>query len=183
MSRPRTKPNLGANIVLDITQPILDKVKSEIVDRGCHPYDCMYHVTTAEAINIPHGYIKVDGTGVSITRRTDYREHALPPKVMRKNMLLFDRYYLEYVKWLKGKRKDKGEPNFPIKPHKVRLTFYKTTKVHKASEDRKEKINEARRIRKANNKANGVKEKVYDLHKRVLGLAMPEGFVKELAAI
>ena len=50
----------------------------------------MIKVSTKRALNLAHGYIHVDATGVSISRNGKYREKAFLPRSAVKQMLLFD---------------------------------------------------------------------------------------------
>lgn len=126
------------------------------IDDGmsCDPNKCMIKIATARAVNVPHGYIKVDATGISITRRTDWREKAFLPKAAVRNMLLFD----------------KPDTRKTVKPFTFTAIFHKTTQVVRSSEERKARINLLRRRRAA----AGIKPKKYTLHMRVRGLSTPK---------
>lgn len=137
-----SKTNLSTKVRISVTQADID------VGKGCDPNKCMIKLAVARAINIPHGYIKVDATGISVTRRTTYREKAFIPRTALKNMLAFD--------------KDKTA----VRPFAFTLTFHKTTKVYKASEHRKEQIN---RNRRENNPPS--RNRKYGLAKRIQGIA------------
>lgn len=167
----RSKANMSKVVHGEVSQEMIDLAK------GCDPHKCMYKLAVSMAINVPGGYIKVDSSGVSITRRTDFREKAFLPMNMIKNMLLFDEYKRQMEAFRKGKREEK--PICPVKPHKFKLTFIKTTKVYRSSEERKEQINKARRKRKE----EGRPDRKYYLHKRVAGLSAPMDIHKRLDAI
>jgi hypothetical protein len=134
---------------VSVTQDDIDKGKCGDQNK------CMIKISVARAINVPHGYVRVDATGISVTRRPDYREKAFIPRQALANMLRFD--------------KDKDS----VKPFYFWLVFHKTTPVAKASEQRKEAIN---RNRRENDPPS--KRKKYHLNKRIAGIAID----KELAA-
>lgn len=121
--------------------------------KSCDPNKCMIKIAMARAINIPHGYIKVDATGISITRRTDYREKAFLPAPVVRNMLLFD----------------KPDTRNTVKPFSFTAIFHKTSRVVRSSEERKARINLLRNRRLA----AGIRPKKYTLHRRVRGLSAP----------
>lgn len=138
----------ATNVRVYVSQHDIDDGKS------CDPNKCMIKIAVARAINIPHGYIKVDATGISVTRRTDYREKAFLPKAAVRNMLLFD----------------KPDTRNTVKPFSFIATFHKTSRVVRSSEERKARINLLRRRRAA----AGIKPKKYTLHMRVRGLSAPK---------
>ena len=146
------KPNLNKRVTIEIR-------REHITEGACgDPNKCMIKLAIAEAIRVPHGYIKVDARGVRLTRRKDYREGAFLPMVAYKRMLAFDR----------------GEA---IEPFSIRLTFVKTDLVKKpASAARKAQINAAREQRKA----SGRPDKRYTLSKRLSGIAFTSEAAKEL---
>lgn len=144
-------PNLAKSIAIQITQHDIDEGKCR------DPNKCMIKIAVARAIDVPHGYIKVDATGVSVTRRTTYREKAFLPHNALINMLRFDQ---------------KQE----VKPFRFKLIFHKTSKVYKASEHRKAQVNAAR----AKRKAEGRPDKTYNLHQRVAGIAIDREMAAEI---
>src|SRR5262252_7260123 len=150
-------------------RPVLDKrvrVSVTALDikwaKGCDPNKCMIKVATARAINVPHGYIRVDSTGVAVTRRNDFREKAFLPRVAVKAMLMFD---------------DETTRDL-VKPFSFWLEFHKTSRVHKASAERKEAINAARRARVA----AGNPDRRYTLTKRIKGIAITQELAEEIDA-
>lgn len=144
-------PNLGKTVMINVTAHDIEEGKCR------DPNKCMIKLAVARAIDIPHGYIKVDATGVSITRRTDYREKAFLTHNALINMLRFDQKQ-------------------QVKPFKFKLVFHKTSKVYKASEQRKAQVNAARHKRKA----EGRPDKKYNLHQRVAGIAIDSTIAKAI---
>jgi hypothetical protein len=113
----------------------------------------MIKLAVGRAIGVAHGYIHVDATGISVTRRDDYREKAFMPLRVYKRMLMFDN----------------PDTRSRVKPFSFWLTFHPTTKVVKRD---KRAVNAARRIRVAAARARGEKPKVYSLAKRIAGVAI-----------
>jgi hypothetical protein len=111
------------------------------------PTDCMIHHAVKRTIG-GHGYVKVDGRGVFITRRSDYREHAVLPKIAYQNMRKFDR----------NKKS--------VSPFDFYLDFNKTTKIHKYSREQIEKREVTRRKLRKDGKL-----KKYDPSERYVGIA------------
>lgn len=128
----------------------------EVAECG-KPTKCMIKVALKRALNLSHGYIHVDATGVSISRNGSYREKAFLPRKAMVNMVLFD--------------KDKSL----VKPFKFQLTFMKTTKVHKYDDETMKRKIERK-------KANGNSKKRYDIRSRVIGMAIAGGGQAQLAA-
>jgi hypothetical protein len=94
------------NVKITVTQ-------ADINSATCaDPTHCMIHFAVKRAIG-GHGYVKVDARGVFVTRRDDYREHAVLPKHVYQKMLQFDR--------------DKSS----LRPFSFTLKFKKTTKIQK----------------------------------------------------
>ena len=152
------KPNLAKTVIINVSNG--DIHNSEC----CDPNRCMIKVAVARALRIPHGYIHVDSTGISVTRRNDYREKAFLPKVAQRKMLQFDG------------EKEARKLGLPSKVTAFRFTavFHKTTKVVKSTEARKARINELRNARAA----KGIKPRKYSLHSRVVGIAFPADLIK-----
>ena len=141
--------NLRKEVTISVTQHDIDEGKCK------NPNKCMIKLAVARAINIPHGYIKVDATGISITRRNDYREKSFLSHNAIVNMLRFDQ-------------------NKEVRPFRFKAVFHKTSKVYKASDHRQKQVNAARKKRIA----EGRPDKKYNLHQRIAGVAID----KELAA-
>jgi hypothetical protein len=140
----KSKPNLNRKVRVIVRQAHIDE--GECRD----PNKCMIKLAVAEAIGIPHGYIKVDARGIKITRRKDYREAAFVPEQAYKAMLAFDQ----------------GQP---VEPFTMTLEFHKTTRVYKNTDERRQQINAARRQRKA----EGKPDRTYSgPSKRLIGIAM-----------
>jgi hypothetical protein len=116
----------------------------------CNPRHCMIKLATSRAIRVPHGYVHVDATGISITRRIDYREKAFMPRRALAQML----------------RIDNGET---VKPFNFWVEFHPHGRIRKRD---KEKVNAVRRVRNAALRAQGKKPKTYSLRKRLIGVAM-----------
>lgn len=146
-----TKVNLKKNVRVHVTRRDIEEGKCT------DPNKCMIKLAVARAINIPHGYIRVDSTGVSITRRNDYREKAFMPRTAVVNMFRFD-------------NKQQIEPFYFV------LKFVKTTRVHKATAERREKVNQAR----ARRKAEGRPDRQYSLAKRLRGVAVTAEMAAEI---
>jgi hypothetical protein len=146
------KPNLNKRVTVEIR-------REHITEGACgDPNKCMIKLAIAEAIRVPHGYIKVDARGVRLTRRKDYREGAFLPMIAYKKMLAFDN----------------GQT---VEPFSIRLNFVKTDAVKKpASAERKAQINAARATRKS----SGRPDKKYTLAKRLRGIAFTSEAAKEL---
>lgn len=145
------KPNLAKHVLVYVTNT--DIHNSECRD----PNKCMIKVAVARALRIPHGYIHVDSTGISVTRRSDYREKAFLPRIAQRKMLEFDG---------EAEARKRGIPS-KVTPFRFKVEFHKTSKVAKSTEERKAQINQRRTARKA----AGMKEKIYRLHQRVVGLS------------
>ena len=145
------KPNLAKRVAINVSNT--DIHESECRD----PNKCMIKVAVARALRIPHGYIHVDATGISVTRRDDFREKAFLPKTALKNMLKFDK-----------KQYDE------LKPFRFMAEFHKTTKVVKSTAKRKARINELRNARLA----AGIKPRKYNLKSRVVGIAFSKDLLK-----
>jgi hypothetical protein len=137
-----TKPNLSKKVRISVSNG--DIHESECRD----PNKCMIKIATARALRVAHGYIHVDATGISVTRRKDFREKAFLPRIAVRHMLEFDRK--EYDK---------------LKPFQFTVEFHKTTRVYQSTTERKTQIN-ARRA--------GKPTKKYTLHSRVVGVAVPK---------
>jgi hypothetical protein len=137
------EPNLNKKITVAVRREHIDEGKCG------DPNHCMIKLAVADAIGIANGYVRVDATGVSITRRKDYRERAFLPKPALRAMLEFDR---------------KKE----VEPFTINLTFLPTTRVAKTSPERRAQVNAAR----AQRKAEGRPDKKYDMAKRLIGVAM-----------
>src|SRR5262245_1255459 len=125
-------------------------VKQAHIDQAkCRdPNKCMIKLAVKEAIG-GHGYVKVDSTGIAITRRPDFREKAFLPRAGVKHLFEFD----------DGKE---------VKPFQITLKFFKTTRVYKNSEDRRLQINKARVARIS----AGRPDKRSEMQKRLRGLAV-----------
>jgi hypothetical protein len=114
----------------------------------------MIKVAVARAIGVPHGYVKVDATGISVTRRKDYREKSFIPRTAIKHMLQFD--------------KDPTQ----VKPFSFYLEFRKTSPVYKSTKERREQINKARK---------GKSQRKYNISERIAGIAVTDwALAKEL---
>jgi hypothetical protein len=129
-------------------------VNQRNIDEGkCgDPNHCMIKVAVKHAIG-GHGYVNVDASGISITRRPDYREKAFMPRKVRELMLVFD-------KWGRGGRVGPC----PVKPFSFKLTFVRTSSITKRDNGA---VNAKRRERIA----TGWKQKKYDMRKRIAGIA------------
>jgi hypothetical protein len=108
----------------------------------------MIKVALARALHTS-GYIHVDGGGVAITRRKDYREWARITAPVKKKMILFDR------------------ERASVKPFAFTLHFERTTTVYASTAARRERVNVVRNEKRA----RGVKDKKYSLQSRIIGLA------------
>lgn len=154
---PSTKPNLSKKVRVSVSGS--DIHSSECLD----PNRCMIKVSMARALRVPHGYIHVDSTGISVTRRRDYREKAFLPRIAARKMLEFDR---------EAEARKKGLPS-KVTPFQFTVEFHKTSKVVKSTQERKDRINELRQRRSA----AGIKPRKYSLHQRVVGIAFPKDLV------
>jgi hypothetical protein len=134
-------------------------IRQEHIDEGeCRdPNKCMIKLAVAQAIGVPHAYIKVDARGIRITRRKDFREAAFMPMAAVKAMLAFDR-------------------REAVEPFTVKLEFHKTTRVAKTSPERRKQVNAAR----AQRKAEGRPDKSYGLSKRLKGIAFTAEAARQL---
>jgi len=113
------------------------------------PTKCMIKVAVKRALNLAHGYIHVDATGVSISRNGKYREKAFLPQRALSAMVAFDH-------------------GWSVKPFKFTLEFHKTTRVGKISEQQRETYTKRA-------KSNGSAKKKYDMRSRVIGLSVAGG--------
>lgn len=125
--------------------------KSDIETAECgKPTKCMIKVALKRALNLAHGYIHVDASGISISRNGRYREKAFMPRNALVNMVKFDR--------------NKSS----VLPFKFKLSFIKTTPV-------KEKSERAIESSYRTGKASGAAKKKYDMRSRVVGIAVAGG--------
>lgn len=134
------------NVSCHVTQDDIDTAQCG------KPTKCMIKVALKRALNLSHGYIHVDATGVSISRNGSYREKAFLPRPALMKMLAFDR--------------DKTS----VKPFRFSLQFFKTTKV--ADADRLLVVNKS--SKKIRSKPGYVAKK-YDMRSRVIGVAVAGG--------
>lgn len=153
-TKSRTAPRMHGNAVQAKTVRVHVR-QADIDDAECGlPTKCMIKVALKRALNLAHGYIHVDATGVSISRNGRYREKAFLPRPAMVNMVSFD--------------KDKSA----VKPFNFQLTFFKTTKVADAA--RLAITNRATRKHRAK---KGYVPKKYNMRQRVIGMAIAEARV------
>lgn len=127
-------------------------IKQDIEEAACRdPNKCMIRMAVARALGIGHHYIHVDSTGVSITRRPDYREKAFLPASFVKNML----------KW------DRGEE---IKPFTGTLKFFKTTSIQNPTEKSKKRDRARQAVRREKIKSGEITAPVKRINERSIGL-------------
>lgn len=107
---------------------ILIEVSKEDIDEGmCGlPNKCMIKLAVKRAIG-GHGYVKVESSGIAITRRDDFRERAFLPRPAQRAMVAFDN-------------------KEPVRPFSFWLHFMKTSRIEKRDPD---KVNATRQKRKA----------------------------------
>lgn len=123
------------------------------------PTHCMIRVAIGRELGLVHGYVKVDATGVSVTRRPDYREKAKLPKSALDALMIFDecgRLGLDPLDY--------------VRPFNFALQFKKTTKVVKVSAERKQQIREAKAARFASGKPDRVSFK----RSRIAGVSVSQ---------
>lgn len=142
-------PNMKKKVKVNVLQRDIDEGECR------KPHKCAIKLSVARAIDVPHGYIKVDATGISVTRRTDFREKAFLPNSVKVYMVKFDK-------------------KLPVKPFTFTAVFHKTSKVYKSTAARRAQVNANRNRRLS----EGHKPPKYNLHQRVIGLSVP----KDLAA-
>lgn len=144
----------GANMHGNAVQAkhvLVHVLQSDINTAECgKPTKCMIKVALKRALNLAHGYIHVDASGISISRNGRYREKAFMPRTALVNMLKFD--------------KDKNS----VKPFKFKLNFIKTTPVQEKSAADIESSYRS-------GKATGAAKKKYDMRSRVVGIAVAGG--------
>lgn len=151
-AKARKKPRMhgnavqAKNVTCYVTQDDIDTAQCG------KPTKCMIKVALKRALNLSHGYIHVDATGVSISRNGSYREKAFLPRPALMKMLQFDR--------------DKSS----VTPFRFTLNFIKTTKV--ADAERLAVVNKASKKAKAR---PGYVAKKYDMRSRVIGVAVAGG--------
>lgn len=122
--------------------------KADIEAAECgNPNNCMIKVAAKRALNLAHGYISVDATGIAITRNGLYREKAFLPRSALPKMIAFDA--------------DKAT----VKPFSFKVTFFKTSKI------RKYDAREVAMHRRSAIKTGNAKKK-YNMRSRVIGLAV-----------
>lgn len=130
------------NLRIDVKQRDIDDGKCLL------PNKCMIKLAVKRAIG-GHGYVAVDSTGISITRRSDYREKAFLPRAALAAMVQFD--------------KDKTK----VKPFSFVAKFFKTTKIGKTLRG-----DHAKRLkRQAETRKKTGAGKLYAARRRVIGLA------------
>lgn len=123
---------------VDVLQRHIDAAECRL------PLRCMHKLAITEAILAVAGAdtdvrVKVDGSGIAVRRRKDYRERAFLPPQAIKSMLAFDR----------------GEP---IKPHSYTIKFVKTARIAKTSEEAKAKNLAAVKKNRAKRISEGIPE-------------------------
>ena len=123
-------------------------VSQENIDNGeCgNGRKCPIRLGVKDSLNLGHGYCHVDATGISITRKGDWREKAFIVKSALRWLLDYD------------KRK-------PVRPFSFWATFHNTTPVTKlTAAQRKEYTVRAR--------ANGNSKKQYKKQSRLVGVSL-----------
>lgn len=139
--------NLSKKVRVTVTE-------DDILKAECrNPNKCMIKVAVARALDVPHGYIHVDASGIAVTRRKDFREKAFLPTNVKDKMILFDNEAL------------------PVKAYSFSIVFHKTSRVYALTPKRKEQINKARR---------GKHRRKYSLRERVIGLAVSPDVAKAI---
>lgn len=138
------KPKQHKNVTIHVTDEDIKNAKC------MNPNQCMIKVATKRALNLAHGYIHVDATGVSISRNGKYREKAFMPHPVVQKMIGFDMMA-------------HGGPE--VKPFTFKLSFYKTTPVGKI--DARQRSEYTRRAKKTGNA-----RKKYDMRSRIVGLSI-----------
>ena len=124
------------------------RVTQRHIDDGiaCDPLNCPIKLSLAEAINVPHGYIRVEGTTIKTTRRPDKREAADMPRPMQRFMINLD---------------DPKTRHLAL-PFNYTLKFHTTTPVVKKTRAEMDAINRQRA---------GKPRKSYPRRSRIIGLA------------
>jgi len=116
----------------------------------------MLKLAIAGSMGLVHGYMRVDATGVRLTRRPDFREKGELPRWVLDKLVLFDAI-----------KKIGLDPLDYINPFEFDLYLTPYARVEpKATEARKKQINDARKARKA----RGEPDKQYFMRARVDGL-------------
>lgn len=110
------------------------------------PTKCMIKVALKRALNLSHGYIHVDATGISISRNGSYREKAFMTRPVLDKMLAFDRHET-------------------VKPFSFILQFQKTTNITKKSDAHVVQT-------KKSHRKTGIDKKRYNMRERVIGVAV-----------
>lgn len=149
----KRSPNVHGNPIQHktITAHVTD---DDIKNAECgNPNKCMIKVSVKRALNLAHGYIHVDATGVSISRNGKYREKAFLPHPVVRKMIQFDQVRLGGT---------------PPKPFSFRLTFFRTTKVGKITDEQRKRYTKRA-------KASGNSKKKYTMRSRVVGLSISGG--------
>lgn len=158
MTIKQRKPRMHGNAIQSKNVTV-HVTRDDITSAEClKPTKCMIKVALKRSLNLSHGYIHVDATGVSISRNGSYREKAFLPRRAMVNMVQFD------------KEKDLLPSQRTVRPFKFTLTFFKTTKVadaHRAAITRA-----ATKRQRA--RADYVRKK-YDMRSRVIGAAIAGG--------
>lgn len=142
----KRKLNMHKNAVQSKTLTV-HVTKDDINNAECgNPNGCMIKVALKRALNLAHGYIHVDASGISISRNGMYREKAFMPRSAQARMLAFDQQQ-------------------QVSPFRFKVTFFKTTKVGKLSEEQRGKYT-------LRAKANKSAKKKYNMRSRVIGVAI-----------
>lgn len=144
------KPVQAKTVKINITQSDIDSAECR------NPNKCMIKVAVKRALNMAHGYIHVDASGISISRNGAYREKSAIPRTALVRMLAFDQ-------------------ELGVKPFHFTANFKKTTKVRQLSEETKK--NDVIRAKK-----NGSAKKRYNMRSRVIGIAVSGGAQLQEAA-
>ncbi len=128
--------------------------RADIESAECgNPTKCMIKVAVKRALNLSHGYIHVDATGISISRNGSYREKSFLTRTPVANMIQFDA------------EKDLPHSERTVKPFSFKLHFFKTGKVNKYS-------HEVMAVKIKQKRDNGNSKKQYNMRSRVIGIAV-----------
>ncbi len=112
------------------------------------PNLCMIKLAVKRALNLAHGYIHVDASGIAISRNGKYREKSFLTKSVINNLILHDKPATRHL----------------VKPFSFWADFFKVGPVKKVSKKQ-------RREYTARAKRNGNSKKKYAPRSRIVGLS------------
>jgi len=137
---PKKQTKWPKHLQIDVTQANIDEGKCG------KPNLCMIKLAVKHAVG-GHGYVKVDATGIAITRRDDYREKFSWPSSRHPALLAMVAF----------------DQNKPVKPFSFVANFRKTSNIEKRDQT---KVSATRRKRRT----EVGPDRKYDIRSRIVGV-------------